>query len=164
MDVSAGEQIAILGRLALAGVLGAFMGLERELRGHPAGIRTMSLVTLGACLFTEVSVVTGAGDRIAAQIVTGIGFLGAGVIFREQTGLKGITTAATVWAAAAIGMALGRELYVVSILGTALVIGLLWSRPITHRFEELVRPLDRWARRGLEDTGVTDEGEARTDD
>ena len=164
MDVSAGEQIAILGRLALAGVLGAFMGLERELRGNPAGIRTMSLVTLGACLFTEVSVITGAGDRIAAQIVTGIGFLGAGVIFREGAGIKGITTAATVWAAAAIGMALGRELYVTSILGAALILVVLWSRPVTHRLEELVKPLDRRLRRGLESAGVADEEEVRADD
>lgn len=164
MDVSAGDQIAILGRMALAAVLGGLLGLERELRGHPAGIRTMSLVTLGACLFTEVSVITGAGDRIAAQVVTGVGFLGAGVIFREGAGLKGITTAATVWASAAIGMALGRELYWTSVLGTALVLVVLWSRPVTRRFEELVEPLDRRLRRGLEAAGVADEKEVRGDD
>jgi putative Mg2+ transporter-C (MgtC) family protein len=124
----------------------------------------MSLVTLGACLFTEVSVITGAGDRIAAQIVTGIGFLGAGVIFREGTGLKGITTAATVWGAAAIGMALGRELYLTSILGTVLVVFLLYSRPLTRRVEKLVKPLDDRLRRGLMEAGVADEEEVRTDD
>jgi putative Mg2+ transporter-C (MgtC) family protein len=164
MDVSAGDQLAIVARLALAGLLGAIIGLERELRGHPAGIRTMSLVTLGACLFTEISVVTGAGDRIAAQVVTGIGFLGAGVIFREELGIKGITTAATVWAAAAIGMALGRELYVASVLGTVLIVFLLWSRPLTRRFEELVRPFDERVRRGVKDAVSADEGEVRTDD
>jgi putative Mg2+ transporter-C (MgtC) family protein len=164
MDVSTGDQLAIIGRLALAGLLGSIIGLERELRGHPAGIRTMSLVTLGACLFTEVSLITGAGDRIAAQIVTGIGFLGAGVIFREGNGLKGITTAATVWGAAAIGMALGRELYLTSILGTVLVVFLLYSRPLTRRVEKLVKPLDERLRRGLMEAGVADEEEVRTDD
>jgi putative Mg2+ transporter-C (MgtC) family protein len=164
VDVSTGDQLAIVGRLALAGLLGAIMGLERELRGHPAGIRTMSMVTLGACLFTEVSQLLGEGDRIAAQIVTGIGFLGAGVIFREGTGIKGITTAATVWGAAAIGMALGRELYVVSVLGTVLVVFLLWSRPLTHRVEELIRPLDQKLRRELRQAGIADDEEVRTDD
>jgi putative Mg2+ transporter-C (MgtC) family protein len=124
----------------------------------------MSLVTLGACLFMEVSLITGAGDRIAAQIVTGIGFLGAGVIFREELGIKGITTAATVWGAAAIGMALGRELYLVSIFGTVLVIFLLWSRPLTHRLEELLKPLDRRLRRGLSEVGVAEDEEVRSDD
>jgi putative Mg2+ transporter-C (MgtC) family protein len=164
MDVSTGDQLAIVGRVSLAGLLGAVIGLERELRGHPAGIRTMSLVTLGACLFTEVSLLIGAHDRIAAQIVTGIGFLGAGVIFREGTGIKGITTAATVWGAAAIGMALGRELYVVSVLGTVLIVFLLWSRPLTHRIEEVLRPMDRKVRRELKEAGIADEEEVRTDD
>ena len=164
MDVSTGDQLAIVGRLALAGLLGAVMGLERELRGHPAGIRTMSMVTLGACLFTDVSQLIGAGDRIAAQIVTGIGFLGAGVIFREETGIKGITTAATVWATAAVGMAIGRELYVAGILGAVIIVALLWSRPLTHRIEEVLRPLDEKLRRELQETGVANEEEVRSDD
>jgi putative Mg2+ transporter-C (MgtC) family protein len=164
MDVSTGGQLAIVGRLALAALLGAIIGLERELRGNPAGIRTMALVTLGACLFTEISVLTGAQDRIAAQIVTGIGFIGAGVIFRGGTGMRGITTAATVWGSAAIGMALGRELYVASVLGTVLIVVLLYSRPLTRRVEELVRPLDQKLRRGLVEAGIGDEKEVRTDD
>ncbi len=164
MDVSAADQLAIVGRLALAALLGAIIGLERELRGNPAGIRTMALVTLGACLFTEISMLTGAHDRIAAQIVTGIGFLGAGVIFREGPGIRGITTAATVWGAAAIGMALGRELYVASILGTVLIVVLLYSRPLTRRVEELVSPLDKKLRRDLVEAGIADEKEVRTDD
>jgi putative Mg2+ transporter-C (MgtC) family protein len=164
MDVSTGDQLAIVGRLALAGLLGAVIGLERELRGHPAGIRTMSLVTAGSCLFTDVSQLIGAGDRIAAQIVTGIGFLGAGVIFREGTGIKGITTAATVWGTAAVGMAIGRELYVAGVLGALLIVALLWSRPITHRIEELIRPVDQKVRRELKEGGVADEEEIRTDD
>jgi putative Mg2+ transporter-C (MgtC) family protein len=164
MDVSAGDQLAIVGRLALAALLGAIIGLERELRGNPAGIRTMALVTMGACLFTEISMLTGAQDRIAAQIVTGIGFIGAGVIFRGGTGMRGITTAATVWGAAAIGMALGRELYVAAILGTVLIVVLLYSRPLTRRVEELVSPLDKKLRRDLVEAGIADEKEVRTDD
>ena len=164
MDVSAGDQLAIVGRLALAALLGAIIGLERELRGNPAGIRTMALVTMGACLFTEISMLTGAQDRIAAQIVTGIGFIGAGVIFRGGTGMRGVTTAATVWGAAAIGMALGRELYVASVLGAVLIVVLLYSRPLTRRVEELVSPLDKKLRRDLVEAGIADEKEVRTDD
>ena len=77
------------------------------MRGYPAGIRTIALVAFGACLFTDISLLMGGNDRVAAQVVTGIGFLGAGVIFREGAGVKGVTTAATIWAAAAIGMAVG---------------------------------------------------------
>src|SRR3972149_8922025 len=105
-----GAQLLIVARLALAPFLGAFIGLERELRGSPAGVRTVALVTAGSALFTEVSQVSGTEDRIAAGIVTGIGFLGAGPLFREGYTVRGITTAATIWAAAAIGMAVRRAL------------------------------------------------------
>ncbi len=91
------DQLEIIARLLLAAALGAVIGLERELRGNPAGIRTMALVTLGACLFTDVSRLMGGDDRVAAQVVTGIGFIGAGVVFRDGAGVRGITTAATIW-------------------------------------------------------------------
>ena len=133
------DQLAILGRLAFAAVLGALIGLERELRGYPAGIRTMALITLGAMLFTDVSQILGGDDRVAAGIVTGIGFLGAGVIFREQFTVRGITTAATIWASAAIGMAVGRELYLVAGLGTVLIFVVLEARPITRRVDQAIR-------------------------
>src|SRR5712692_8102793 len=139
MDVSTGEQLEILGRLALAGLLGGVMGLERELRGYPAGIRTLALVTAGSCLFTDISQLLGGDDRVAAQIVTGIGFIGAGVIFREGLSVRGITTAATIWAAAAIGMAIGVELYVVGVLGAVIVFVILESRPFTRRVDDLIR-------------------------
>ena len=139
MDVSAGEQIEIVVRLALAGLLGGVMGLERELRGYPAGIRTLALVTLGSCLFTDLSQLLGGDDRVAAQIVTGIGFLGAGVIFREGVSVHGITTAATIWAAAAVGMAIGLELYVVGGLGALIVFIILQSRPFTRQVDEIIR-------------------------
>ena len=133
------DQLAILGRLAFAVILGGLIGLERELRGYPAGIRTMALITMGSMLFTDVSQILGGDDRVAAGIVTGIGFLGAGVIFREQFTVRGITTAATIWASAAIGMAIGRELYLVAGLGTVLVFIVLEARPITRRVDQAIR-------------------------
>jgi putative Mg2+ transporter-C (MgtC) family protein len=129
------DQLEIVGRVLLAAALGAFIGLEREIRGYPAGVRTIALVALGAALFTEISRLAGSEDRIAAGIVTGIGFLGAGVIFREGYTVKGITTAATIWAAAAIGMAVGRELYLVAVLGAVLVFVLLEARPVVRVIE-----------------------------
>src|SRR3990172_8288602 len=139
MDVSTGDQLEILGRLVLAGFLGALIGLERDLRGYPAGIRTIALVALGSALFTDVSLRMGGDDRVAAQIVTGIGFIGAGVIFREGSGVRGITTAATIWSAAAIGMAVGIELYVVAVVGALAVFALLQSKPLTRRAEDELR-------------------------
>jgi putative Mg2+ transporter-C (MgtC) family protein len=100
-------------------------------------------VTAGSALFTEVSQVTGTEDRIAAGIVTGIGFLGAGLIFREGYTVRGITTAATVWSAAAIGMAVGRELYLVAGLGSLLVFVLLEARPVVRRLEAFILSLGR---------------------
>ena len=138
-----GDQLLILARLALAALLGAFIGLERELRGYPAGIRTVALVATGAALFTEISRITGTEDRIAAGIVTGIGFLGAGLIFREGYTVRGITTAATVWSAAAIGMAVARELYLVAGLGSLLVFILLEARPVVRRLEAFILSLGR---------------------
>jgi putative Mg2+ transporter-C (MgtC) family protein len=139
-----GDQLLILARLALAAFLGAFIGLERELRGYPAGVRTVALVTAGSALFTEISrIMGGSEDRIAAGIVTGIGFLGAGLIFREGYTVRGITTAATVWSAAAIGMAVGRNLYLVAGLGSLLVFVLLEARPVVRRLEALILSLGK---------------------
>jgi len=139
IDVSTGDEFKILGRLLLAGVLGGLIGLERELRGYPAGIRTIALVALGSCLFTDISALLGGEDRVAAQIVTGIGFIGAGVIFREGYSVRGITTAATIWAAAAVGMAIGAELYIVGIVGAIAVFAILESRPFTRRIDDLIQ-------------------------
>jgi putative Mg2+ transporter-C (MgtC) family protein len=139
-----GDQLSILARLVLAALLGAFIGLERELRGYPAGVRTVALVAFGSALFTEMSrIMGGSEDRIAAGIVSGIGFLGAGLIFREGYTVRGITTAATVWSAAAIGMAVGRELYVVGGLGALLVFILLEARPVVRRLEAFILSLGR---------------------
>ena len=134
-----GDQLAIVLRLLLAAALGALMGLERELRGMPAGVRTIALVTMGAALFTELSGLVGSQDRISAGIVTGVGFLGAGVIFREGANVRGITTAATIWSAAAAGMAVGQKLYLVAVLGALLVFVLLESRPVVRAIDDYLR-------------------------
>ncbi len=152
LDISTGDEFAIIGRLALAGVLGAVIGLERELRGYPAGIRTLALVTLGSALFTEASqLFPGSDDRMAAQIVTGIGFLGAGVIFREGYTVRGITTAATIWSAAGVGVAIGLELYFVAVFGTIFVFAVLEARPVTRRVEKLLANSENNLRDSLND-------------
>lgn len=149
------DQLAILGRLAFAVAMGGLIGLERELRGYPAGIRTMALITMGCMLFTDVSQILGGGDRVAAGIVTGIGFLGAGVIFREGYTVRGITTAATIWASAAIGMAIGRELYLVAGLGTLLIFIVLEARPLTRRVDAAIRRRTRELSEELEQAIVS---------
>ena len=122
-------------RLLLAATLGGAIGLERELRDHEAGFRTHLLVSLGACVFTLVSAyawtdwtfsqrsgITLDPTRIAAQIVTGIGFLGAGAIIVRGINVRGLTTAATLWVVAAIGMAVATGYYAVSVGASALVL------------------------------------------
>jgi len=149
MDISTSDELEIVARLMLAAVLGGFVGLERELRGYPAGIRTLALVAVGATLFTEISQLIGGNDRVAAQIVTGIGFIGAGLIFREGYTVRGITTAATIWAAAAMGMAIGLELYVVAVACAALLFVVLEARPLTRRFERAMAPKEEGLLRTL---------------
>lgn len=138
MDISTTDELEIVARLVLAAAVGGFVGLERELRGYPAGIRTLALVAIGATLFTEISQLLGGNDRVAAQIVTGIGFIGAGLIFREGYTVRGITTAATIWAVAAMGMAIGVQLYIVAISGALLLFVVLEARPLTRRFERAI--------------------------
>ncbi|HEY5660097.1 MAG TPA: MgtC/SapB family protein, partial [Gaiellaceae bacterium] len=118
-------------RLALAGALGGLIGLERELREREAGLRTHLLVAVGSALFTIVSAygfVTIRTDptRIAAQIVTGIGFLGAGAIIRQGSSIRGLTTAATLWVVAAVGLAAGAGYYSAALITTAIVLFALW--------------------------------------
>lgn len=102
------DVLALAGRVLLAGVLGAMLGFEREWRGKEAGLRTNTLIAIGAALFTAMSLGFG-GDpgRVAAQVVTGIGFLGAGAIMRTGGNVQGLTTAAMIWTNAAIGLTCG---------------------------------------------------------
>ncbi len=121
-------------RLAVGAALGAVVGLEREIHDHPAGMRTHLLVALGATLFAVISgygnaAVRQAGlgarfdpTRIAAQIVTGIGFLGAGAILQMGASVKGLTTAASLWATAAVGVAVGSGEYLLGTVATVLVV------------------------------------------
>ena len=115
-------------RLGLAAVLGAAIGVERDLRRRPAGIRTSAFVCMGSALFTilsfQLAKMSGdtSGTRIASNLVQGIGFLGAGAILREAGGLVGLTTAATIFVEAAIGMAVGGGLYTVGGFATGLVL------------------------------------------
>ena len=111
---------SIVLRISLAFVLGGIIGIEREYLNKAAGLRTLILICLGSCLFTIFSIVIAerTPDRIASNIVTGIGFLGAGVIFKEDNRVKGLTTAACIWVTAAIGMGVGGGYYWWSAIGT----------------------------------------------
>ena len=140
------------GQALLACVLGGLIGFERESRAHPAGIRTYATVCIGSCLFGLVSThAQGAAyytsivdpTRIAAQVASGVGFLGAGVIFRDGFNTSGLTTAATIWATAAIGLATAFDLYVLAIFSTFIILFLLflshipiWQRLVGKDEEE----------------------------
>jgi putative Mg2+ transporter-C (MgtC) family protein len=139
-------------RVLLAVALGGAVGFEREFRDKAAGFRTLIFICLGSCLFTMLSVkiaafgdsrldATGDATRIASNIVVGVGFLGAGVILRENGRITGLTTAAAVWLVAALGMAVGAAEYEISLLVTAVAIMVLWAFPVferwlNRRFEE----------------------------
>lgn len=146
--------LEILLRVALAAVLGGAIGFERELREREAGLRTHMLVAVGAALFTLVSAfawtdwhfsnasgVVYDPTRIAAQVVTGIGFLGAGAIIRQGLSVRGLTTAATLWVVAAIGMATGAGFYTAAVITTVLVLLSLYPlRIAAFRIAERLRP------------------------
>ena len=143
-------------RLALAAVLGGLIGVERELREREAGLRTHLLVAVGSALFTIVgaygfhaflesgaNVVRADPTRIAAQIVTGIGFLGAGAIIRQGLSVRGLTTAATLWVVAAVGLAAGAGYYSAAVITTALVLIALYPlRIVAYRLLHRFRPED----------------------
>jgi putative Mg2+ transporter-C (MgtC) family protein len=139
------EPADILARLAIATVLGAIVGLERERAEQSAGLRTHALVSLGAALFMVVSAygfstVLGSHvildpSRIAAQVASGIGFLGAGTIILRRQFVRGLTTAATIWTVAAIGLATGAAMYAAAVAATALVLIVLAGM---HRVESVL--------------------------
>ncbi len=127
-------------RLLVAAVLGALIGIEREFHDHPAGMRTHLLVAVGSAAFTVLSVEAfpgpgGDAGRVAAQVVSGIGFLGAGAILKEGATVRGLTTAASLWAVAGVGMAAGVGAWAVAATVTAIVIVSLWPlRIVAERF------------------------------
>jgi putative Mg2+ transporter-C (MgtC) family protein len=124
------------------------IGAEREFRGHPAGLRTMALISAGSCMFTGLGLIpdfprTVDPTRIAAQIVTGVGFLGAGSILRQGELVRGLTTAASIWVAASLGMAVGFGYYGLAIFVTVIVVIVLFAlKPLEERIFK--RP---WRRR-----------------
>jgi len=121
----------------LATVFGAVVGLERELSGKAAGLRTNILICLGAAVFTILSRYMAANQdsltRIASGVVTGIGFLGAGAIIQDRGGVHGMTTAATIWVVSAIGMACGARYYALAILATLIALAVLLVLKIAER-------------------------------
>jgi len=123
-------------QVSIAFVIGAIIGLEREFRSKPAGFRTMILISVGACLYTILSKEAGGGspDRIASNIVTGIGFIGAGVIFKEGITVNGLTTAALIWITAALGMAIGYHNYPLAIVVSIIVVVALFVLEPVQRF------------------------------
>jgi putative Mg2+ transporter-C (MgtC) family protein len=124
-------------RVLIAALLGAALGLEREWRGKEAGLRTNTLIAIGAALFTVMSMTfANDGARIAAQVVTGVGFLGAGAIMRQDGGVQGLTTAAMIWVNAAIGVAAGAGHIRLAVIVTALtLIAMLALIPLDKFFE-----------------------------
>ncbi|MGH2429490.1 MAG: MgtC/SapB family protein [Candidatus Limnocylindria bacterium] len=150
-ELTVATELNLALRLTVGLILGAIIGFERELHRQPAGFRTHSLVSLGAALFTVVSAFGFAGPlvdptRIAAQIVSGIGFIGAGTILQYRGHIRGLTTAASLWSVAAIGTAAGAGLFVVATIGTLLILVIL---SILDRIEDVARrrlslPPDRY--------------------
>jgi uncharacterized membrane protein YhiD involved in acid resistance len=162
------HQLDIAARIVIAALFGSAIGFEREIHRHPAGMRTHLLVSLGSALFTVISIfgfvgVLGPGQgspvdpsRVAAQIVTGIGFLGAGAILKFGTSVRGLTTAASLWTTAAIGMAAGAAEYILAFVGTAIVLFSLW--PLNWIVDRIHGPSTeivhlRLGLRGLEPVG-----------
>lgn len=138
------SNLTILIRILLAAFLGGLVGIEREIHGRAAGLRTHILVSTGAALFTITSISIalsygrlGAADpsRIAAQVVTGIGFLGAGAIIRYGASIRGLTTAASIWAVSAIGLAVGAGMYGAAGITTFVVIMVLVLSRLEERME-----------------------------
>ena len=118
------DYLIFIGKISICFILGIIIGLERQHRGRVAGIRTITLVSLGAFLFVTVSDLTANNDvtRIAAQVVSGIGFLGAGVILKDGTNIKGLNTAATLWCSAAVGTLTALGLIIEAIIGVLFIL------------------------------------------
>ena len=130
--------------ILLAVILGGAIGAEREISGKAAGLRTNVLICLGAAVFTIISKDMAAGTaegsvtRIAAQIVSGVGFLGAGAIIQDRGGVHGLTTAATIWLVSSIGMACGARFYQLAVVATVIAVAVLVG------LVKLARPLERY--------------------
>ena len=131
--------LTVLLRLTLAGILGGLIGAEREAKGKPGGFRTNILICIGSALFVQIAIYTTAsynlGDptRVIAQVITGVGFLGAGAIIKAGEGVRGMTSAATIWVMAGIGMAVGVGDYFTAIMATLLILIVLWVMNVLEK-------------------------------
>lgn len=142
----------LIGRLVLATLLGLLIGLERELAGRPAGMRTHALAALGAATFALISLEAFPGSdpaRVAAGVVTGLGFLGAGMILKDggQQEVQGLTTAAGIWAVGGVGLAVGSGLYLLGI-SSAVLVGLLLALERLLNIEERLKRRRQKGREG----------------
>ncbi|MFN8416867.1 MAG: MgtC/SapB family protein [Cytophagaceae bacterium] len=117
-------------------LVGFLIGIEREWQHKPTGLRTLMLVTMGSCLFTIISLSIGSQDRIAANIITGIGFIGAGAMYRDESKVTGLTSAATIWICAALGMAIGSGRVLLAVFGTVITIIVLHSLKVLENYLE----------------------------
>jgi putative Mg2+ transporter-C (MgtC) family protein len=136
-------QFVAVMQILLAAVLSMLIGLERERRRHAAGLRTHMLVGLGACLFTTLSISAFPGDtpaRVAANVITGVGFLGAGTIIQRKNAAHDLTTAASIWATSAVGMAAGAGAWFLAISVTLIIWTVL---AVLRRFEGPKKPISR---------------------
>ena len=136
--------LELLAKMALGVALGGLIGLEREWRGKPSGLRTNTLICAATVLFAEISQRASAhgGDptRIAAQVLTGVGFLGAGTILHHKESVTGLTSAATIWMVTAIGLTLGFGGYLDAVGATVLVLGVLSGMPVVESWIRRRRP------------------------
>jgi putative Mg2+ transporter-C (MgtC) family protein len=159
------SNLEILIRFSLALLWGGLVGAEREYRGKAAGFRTTILISSGACFFTIMSIAIGSldhssnPDRIASNIVTGIGFLGAGVIFRGEDKVNGITTAATIWAVAAVGMGIGGGYYFISGCASILILFVLTILPSLQKRIDKAHQYKVLTVRCLRHSGLKEHGE-----
>jgi putative Mg2+ transporter-C (MgtC) family protein len=126
-------------KLLLSVLAGGLIGVEREFHHKAAGFKTIILICLGSTLFTLVSLKTGSGDRIAANVVTGIGFIGGGVILRDAGRVTGLTTASAIWLAAALGVGIGGGHYLLSFATTGAALAILWAFPGIERWLDSAR-------------------------
>lgn len=151
MDIDA--ELIIVSKLIVSFLLGAFIGLDREKHGHDAGIRTYAAVCIGATLFTAITahLVNNPADasRVIANIVTGVGFLGAGIIYRNSSAGRshGLTTAATVWCTSAVGVAIGLNMFIIAIIGS----GTLYFLLSLHHFKWYIKWKEKMIKKHGED-------------
>lgn len=130
-------------RILIAVLIGMIIGMEREYKNKDAGLRTLTLICIGSCVFTLLSMIISpqTPDRIASNIVTGIGFLGGGVIFKSDNGVNGLTTAATIWVTSALGMTVASGYLLIAAVGTLSVLGVLFLLTMIEKYIDKINEI-----------------------